>query len=71
ERIELASDEIEMARQISPEHPGVWFQIGKIETARGENEKAISAFRKVIELQPGGNFADRADKELTRIKKSH
>ena len=69
-KFELAAQEIEKARQISPEHPGVWFQIGVIEKARQKTPQAIEAFKQVIKLQPSGSFANRATKELNIINES-
>ena len=70
-KFELAAREIEKARQISPEHPGVWLQIGLIEKARQKTPQAIEAFKQVIKLQPSGSFADRATEELNILSKSH
>jgi type IV pilus assembly protein PilF len=69
QRLELAADEIEKARQINSEHPGVWLQIGKIEKARGNQNEAIKAFEKVMKLQPAGKFADLANQEIESINK--
>ncbi len=70
-RLELAAQEIEKAKNIAPEHPGVWLQIGDIEATRGKKELAIAAYKKVIKLNPGCNFADRASQELDRINKTY
>lgn len=66
----LAAQEIEEAREISPEHPGVWLQIGIIEKAQGKKPQARKAFIQVIKLQPSGNFAHQASKELYILNKS-
>ena len=68
---ELAAKEAEKARQISPEHPGVWLQIGKIEKALQKTPQAIKAFKQVIKLQPSGSFAERASKELNLLSVPH
>lgn len=70
-RLDLATQEIEKAKKISPKHPGVWLQIGDIEAARGEGDLAVAAYKKVIKLNPGSNFADRASQELDRINKDY
>ncbi len=70
-RINLAMKEIEKAKKIAPKHPGVWLQIGNIEAARGNQNLAIAAYKKVIKLNPGCNFADRAGEELDRINKNN
>jgi len=70
-RLDLAAQEIEKAKKIAPEHPGVWLQIGDIEATRGEKGLAIAAYKKVIKLNPGCNFADRASQELDRINKTY
>ena len=69
-KFELAAQEIEKARQISPEHPGVWLQIGKIEKALQKTPQAIEAFKQVLKLQPSGSFADRATEELNSLIES-
>ena len=69
-KFEPAAQEAEKARQISPEHPGVWLQIGKIEKAQQKIPQAIEAFKQVIKLQPNGSFADRATKELNLLIES-
>jgi type IV pilus assembly protein PilF len=66
-KFELAAKEAEKARQISPGHPGVWLQIGKIEKALQKTPQAIEAFKQVIKLQPSGSFAERASKELSLL----
>lgn len=63
-KLDLAALEIEKAKKLSPDHPGVWLQIGKIEKARQNPKAAIAAFQKTIKLQPQGNFADQARREL-------
>ena len=68
-RLDLATVEIEKAKEISPKHPGVWLQIGDIEATRGNTDLAVAAYQKVIKLNPGCNFADRASAELDRINK--
>jgi Tfp pilus assembly protein PilF len=70
-RLDLAAREIEKAKKIAPEHPGVWLQIGDIEATRGEIDLAVAAYKKVIKLNPGSNFADRASQELDRINKTY
>ena len=70
-KFELAAQEAEKARQISPEHPGVWLQIGKIEKALQKIPQAIEAFKQVIKLQPRGSFADHATKELNLLIENH
>ncbi len=71
DRLTLAREEIDEAQQISPDHPGVWLQIGKIEEASGEKNKAVEAFEHLLKLAPGGTFADQATKELKRINNSN
>ena len=66
-KFELAAEEAEEARKISPEHPGVWLQIGEIEKARHNNRAAIEAFKQVIKLQPASSFANRAAQELDTL----
>lgn len=70
-KFELAAKEAEKARQISPEHPGVWLQIGKIEKALQKTPQAIEAFKQVIKLQPSGSFAESASRELNLISEPH
>lgn len=70
-RLDLAAQEIEKAKEIAPEHPGVWLQIGNIEDARGEKDEAIAAYKKVIKLNPGCNFADQASQKLGHLKKTY
>ena len=69
-KFELAAQEAEKARQISPEHPGVWLQIGKIEKALQKIPQATEAFKQVIKLQPRGIFADHATEELNLLIES-
>ncbi len=69
--LQLAREEMDKAKIISPEHPGVWLQMGMIEDGLGEREKAIEAFNKVLELAPKSSFADQAAKELKRIDNSN
>ena len=71
DRLILAREEIDKAQEISPDHPGVWLQIGKIEEAGGKKDKAVAAFEHVLKLAPGGTFADQATKELKRINNSY
>ncbi len=71
DKLEFAAQEIEKARQLSPEHPGVWLQIGKIKNAQQKTALAIEAFKQVIKLQPRGSFADQANKELNLLTGSH
>ncbi len=66
-KFELAAQEAEKARQLSPEHPGVWLQIGEIEKAQQNDYAAIEAFRQVLELQSIGSFADRATIQLNLL----
>lgn len=66
-KFDQANQEIEKARQLSPQHPGVWFRIGEIEKAQQNNYSATEAFKQVIKLQPIGFFADRAAIELKLI----
>lgn len=70
-QFDLATQEIEKAKKIAPEHPGVWLQIGNIEASRGDRELAVAAYNKVIKLNPGCNFADQAREELDRINKTY
>lgn len=71
DRLQLARKEINEAKVISPDHPGVWLQLGEIEAGLGETEKAVKAFKKVKELAPESGFAVRAGKELERINNSY
>ncbi|MEA3333928.1 MAG: tetratricopeptide repeat protein, partial [Pseudomonadota bacterium] len=68
-KFELAAQEAEKARQISPDHPGVWFQIGEIEIAQQNDNAAIEAFKQVLKLQPNGSFANLATKQLNLLTK--
>ncbi|MEA1923628.1 MAG: tetratricopeptide repeat protein [Pseudomonadota bacterium] len=68
-KFELAAQEAEKARQISPDHPGVWLKIGEIEKAQQNNYAAIEAFKQVLKLQPNGSFADRATRQLNSLTK--
>ncbi len=70
-RLDLAFDEIEKAREIAPEHPGVWLRIGDIEITRGNTDIAVAAYKKVIKLGPKSNFAEQAADELNRISKDY
>ena len=70
DKLDFAAQEIEKARQISNDHPGVWLEIGKIEKARQKRELAIEAFKQVIKLQPRGSFADQAQSELQLLNES-
>jgi type IV pilus assembly protein PilF len=67
-KFEEAYQEIERARTISPEHPGVWLQLGKIEKARQNQEQARQAFKQTIKLQPLGFFEKQANQELNLLK---
>ncbi|MCD6292531.1 MAG: tetratricopeptide repeat protein [Deltaproteobacteria bacterium] len=69
-KFEMAAQEVEKARQISPKHPGIWYQIGEIEKSRQNDSAAIEAFKKVLKLQPQGDFADRATKQLNLLTKT-
>jgi Tfp pilus assembly protein PilF len=71
DRLKLAREEIDKAKKISPDHPGVWLQIGLIEEAGGDKTKAIEAFEHVMKLAPGGNFADLANAEIKRINNTY
>jgi len=70
-QLDQAANESEKARQINPDHPGVWLQIGKIELAKGDHERANKAFAKVIKLQPGGDFANLANQEIKKFNNTN
>ena len=67
-KFEEAYQEIERARKISPEHPGVWLQLGKIEKSRRNQEQARQAFKQTIKIQPLGFFGKQANQELNLLK---
>jgi len=67
-KFEDAFQEIERSRTLSPEHPGVWLYLGKIEKARKNQEQARQAFKQTIKLQPLGFFGKQANQELNLLK---
>jgi type IV pilus assembly protein PilF len=65
--LRAALKEINQARELSPKHPGVWLLIGEIEELRDNPGPAREAYKKVLELQPVGVFADQARQKLKEL----
>jgi len=67
QEMRAALKEINQARELSPKHPGVWLLIGEIEEERGDFDPAREAYKKVLELQPVGVFADQARQKIKEL----
>ena len=65
--LQTALEEINKARELSPDHPGVWLLIGEIAQQRQQPEEARKAYKKVVELQSAGYFAQQARKKLKEL----
>jgi tetratricopeptide (TPR) repeat protein len=63
EQYEHALRHFQQVLEISPTYPNVWFHIGKIHQALGDDPASIAAFQQAIQLQPefSDNYAELAD----------
>lgn len=63
EQYEHALRHFQQVLEISPDYPSVWFHIGKIHDALGNEAESIAAFQQAIQLQPelSDNYAELAD----------
>lgn len=64
-----AIEYLEMAEKISPNNIEAVYYLGMSYDKIGEKEKALTSFRKVLELAPQSEFAQEAEKKLKKINK--
>ncbi len=62
-----AAIHLDKAGKLSPRHPGVWLLRGRLEAALQRPRSARRAWRKVIELEPVGPFAEAARGHLEKL----
>lgn len=63
-----AEDEFRMATEISPQLAPAWFNLGKVQAQRTHYKKAISSYRKYLELAPQAEDAPKVRDEIVKTE---
>ena len=67
ETLDLAEENIEQALKISPSHPGALLERGYLRRAKGDIEGARADWLTVIQVLPGTDIANEAQKNIEKL----
>ena len=68
-KLDAAAEILESAVKDYPNADLLYIDLGKLYTESGEEEKALAAYQKVIELAPGSELAAKASQAIQDIKR--
>ena len=68
--LDNASEKLEEAVTLAPEFPPLLMDVADLRRSLGKRKSAIAAYRKVLEVVPGSEFAQKAKKALSILSPS-
>lgn len=68
EAYDAAVGALRAATEATPEDPALWFRLGQVAAAAGDNAAALEAYRTFIELVPNDPLVTQVNEEITRLE---
>lgn len=68
EAYDAAVAALRTATVATPEDPALWFRLGQVAAAAGDNEAALEAYRTFVELVPNDPLVTQVNEEIDRLE---